>query len=634
MQSILYALGLEGMLGPGKRVPLTPCVLEELRGADRQDLPVLESQVMIEVENDRGDVMTVQRWIKHASIRRELLTVWAGAKLTDPDADSKRSEFYVGFPGSAQREAGFHSKLASFIGWDLPQVQRYDGSEAPLYMEVIFPLLYVEQKHGWAGVLANMPDYLQIRDPGARAMEFLLKLDASKRAKRREELQDEENQIKRTWASQLDAFNERLAGIGAVLEGIPTMPSLQWPMQIEPQVRVVRAEGWVTLESAIREGREELQRLDLEEIPRAEEAAGAITEQLRALDRDHAAASAAMSQLLREARIEQEQIHALDRRVAALVEDRQRNADAKRLRELGGLGPLAGSSPNCPTCHQELTDSLLEVPATVAVMTVEDNLALIDEEMGIFRAMREDSERVLAAKRQRLIALRERTNDLRREIRSAKRTLVANGMAPSEAAIAHRVRLQDRVEQLERLSESYAVLAETLEELSVRYRDVRAELKALSEVGQSAEDAAKLKSLESLLDEQLRAYRFLSLDPDSIRISPTKYVPVREGFNLGHDISASDMVRLIWAFLLGLLELARENETNHPGLLMFDEPRQQDAAEVSFRELLRRASSAGDADQQVIFATSEDPASLAGMLAGVPHTMRAFDGLVITPLPP
>ncbi len=631
MQSILYGLGLEGVLGPGKRVPLTPSVLEELETQDGRLLPVLESQVMVEVENGAGEIMTVQRWIKHATIRRELITTWAGSKRSNQGADLPRSEFYVGYPGSAQREAGFHSRLAQFIGWRLPLVQRYDASEAPLYMEVIFPLLFVEQKHGWAGVLSNMPDYLQIRDPGARAIEFILDLDASARAKRREELQDQETRMRRAWAESVKGFEDRLAGLGAVVEGLPSQPSLQWPMQVEPQLRVARSNSWVTLAEEIGARRAELRQLDEEEIPKVEEAVGAIQEELQRLEREYQLTGGASSQLLRETRIEREQVEALDRRLAALIEDRQRNVDAKRLRDLGGLAEVGNDASHCPTCHQALSGTLVDLPHTAHVMTVDDNLALIEEEMGIFRAMHEDSERVLAAKRQRVIALRDRTAELQREIRSAKRTLVANGTAPSEATIARRVRLQDRVELLERLEADYLTMSEALSELSERFREVRGELEKLKGAGQSPRDEEKLAALQHVVDEQLRAYGFQSLRPESIEISRTKYTPVREGFNLGHDISASDMVRLIWSFLLGLLELGRREDSHHPGLLLFDEPRQQDAAEVSFRELLGRAASARQAEQQVIFATSEDPGNLEVMLADVPHQLRVFEGWVLQP---
>jgi hypothetical protein len=110
------------------------------------------------------------------------------------------------------------------------------------------------------------------------------------------------------------------------------------------------------------------------------------------------------------------------------------------------LGDVGEDTPHCPTCHQALTGTLIELPHTAQVMSVDDNLALIEHEVGIFRAMREDSERVLTAKGQSAVALRDRTTALQREIRSAKRTLVANGKTPSEAAIARRVRLQDRLE--------------------------------------------------------------------------------------------------------------------------------------------------------------------------------------------
>jgi len=592
---------------------------------------VLESQILIEIENDRGEVLTVQRWIKHASIRRELISTWAGPKLTEPSSDPPHAEYYVGFGGSAQREAGFHHRLAEFIGWELPRVQKYDGTDTPLYMEVIFPLLFVEQKHGWAGVLANMPDHLQIRDPGARAVEFVLNLDAAARAKRREELKDEETSVKQAWAAAVEAIADRLQGISAVIEGLPTQPSLQWPLQVEPRVRVAGADGWLALDDAVGLARDELRALDAQEVPNAEDAAGAIAAELQTLERDYAVTSAGVSQLLRESRIEREQVEALNVRLLALDEDRQRNLDAKRLRELGGMADVGTDTPHCPTCHQVLSGTLTDLPHSAQVMSVEDNLALIAQETGIFRAMREDSVRVLEAKQQRAAALRERTLALQREIRSAKRALVANGAAPSEATIARRVRLQDRLELLDAVDADYQTASDTFTELAAAWRAVQGKLATLKDAGESSDDTRKLETFQSLLDEQLRVYGFQSLKPESIAISATRYTPAREGFNLGHDISASDMVRLIWSYLLGLLEMSRAETDNHPGILMFDEPRQQDAAEVSFSELLRRASSAHEADQQVIFATSEDPTSLSVMLEGVPHKLHAFDGWVIGP---
>jgi len=70
-------------------------------------------------------------------------------------------------------------------------------------------------------------------------------------------------------------------------------------------------------------------------------------------------------------------------------------------------------------------------------------------------------------------------------------------------------------------------------------------------------------------------------------------------------------------------------ETNHLGLLILDEPRQQETAKISFAEFLKRASGAAQFQQQVIFATSETEANLREILVDVPHTCHSFAGKII-----
>jgi hypothetical protein len=74
------------------------------------------------------------------------------------------------------------------------------------------------------------------------------------------------------------------------------------------------------------------------------------------------------------------------------------------------------------------------------------------------------------------------------------------------------------------------------------------------------------------------------------------------------------------------MEVARTADTNHLGLLVLDEPRQQQADKVSFAEFARRAAGAKAVGQQVIFLTSEDHETLSSMLAGVDHQYIDFVG--------
>ena len=72
---------------------------------------------------------------------------------------------------------------------------------------------------------------------------------------------------------------------------------------------------------------------------------------------------------------------------------------------------------------------------------------------------------------------------------------------------------------------------------------------------------------------------------------------------------------------MSMLELSREYEMNHPGLLIFDEPRQQDADPVSFSSLLKKASETKKYNQQVILATSEKTEPLKKATAGLDYKL-------------
>jgi hypothetical protein len=80
-----------------------------------------------------------------------------------------------------------------------------------------------------------------------------------------------------------------------------------------------------------------------------------------------------------------------------------------------------------------------------------------------------------------------------------------------------------------------------------------------------------------------------SLDVSDVKISIDTYEPEAEKINLKADVSASDLIRLHWAYLLGLMEVGTQPSGNHPGLLIFDEPQQQSVDETAFREMLRHA---------------------------------------------
>ncbi|PZV24695.1 MAG: hypothetical protein DCF12_16905 [Snowella sp.] len=175
-------------------------------------------------------------------------------------------------------------------------------------------------------------------------------------------------------------------------------------------------------------------------------------------------------------------------------------------------------------------------------------------------------------------------------------------------------------------------------QLADEWNSIQSELSTLPKQGiLSLRDKSKINELQRSFQQQLSSYDFSSLDNiEDIIISQGIYLPEYEGFDLQIDLSkntsASDYIRVIWAYLLGLLEVARNFNTNHPGLLIMDEPRQQSTNEEGLKAFFNRASQSKQYGQQVIIATSETDEVLERCLVNVQHKLKKFDGKIIAPI--
>jgi prefoldin subunit 5 len=332
--------------------------------------------------------------------------------------------------------------------------------------------------------------------------------------------------------------------------------------------------------------------------------------------------------LHRELAIEQDQVRSLDSRITSLQEDVRRSQDAETLQQMGA--PLtAVTPPDCPTCHQELPSTLLDPASAIVAMPIERNIQLLKEQIDLFRAMRSDLNSAIAAKRQQIVGLDERVHVLQQTVRAQRETLVSASGTPSITDVERRLHLRDRVEALTnvqgRLASLNLALARWLEPgpacLQSRHNSAyRAPRTGTRRNSMPCKRASWISFATTV---------FASLPISELTISEDTYQPVYEGFDLGFDLSASDMVRTIWSQRLGLLEVARQFASRHAKLLVFDEPRQQSTDPLSFTALFERAGQAAEYGQQVIFATSEPELSVRAMLGGVGHQYLRFEGKMI-----
>jgi len=629
LQGMIYALGLEGMLSPSRAVPLPHVAVASLTDdSTGRELDVLESFVMLEFENEAGDVATVRRHAKHASLDTGLVTVWDGPALAGNGDGLRETAFFVRRPGAAQREAGFHHWLAEFVGWDLPEVPRFDGDVVPLYLETIFPLFFVEQKRGWAGIQAQTPTYLRIRDVGRRNVEFVLKLAGAEVAAQREALRQKNASIRQRWEVALAAFRSGANEHGIGIQGVPDQPVSAWPTEPGASLWLAAGDEWEPLEAEVARLRGALGALTERVIPNAGDAAPELRGELQKSLAELHELSGLADTLQRELAIEEDQVRSLDSRLVALGEDVRRSQDAEVLRSMGA--PVNATLPSdCPTCHQELPTTLLDPASAIVAMPIERNIQLLKEQIALFEAMKADLRGAIDAKRQQIVVLDERARALQQVIRAARETLVSAQGAPSVEEVERRVHHRDRLEALSAVAARLSTLNFTLADLAAEWTTLLQDEVRLRQHSKSEADETKLANLQASFLEQLGEYGFTSLPISELSISRDTYLPIHEGFDLGFDLSASDMVRTIWAHRIAILETAAAYESNHSQLLVFDEPRQQSADPVSFRALLHRSSRAASSGQQVIFATSEPDANAREMLAGVDHQYLSFQGKLI-----
>jgi len=139
---------------------------------DKSGPKIIESFVELEIVGDNGKIATVRRWVqRNDDYNINLVSVWNGPKLSEPNQSYVQKDYFTSDGGSAQREQGYHHFLAEFIGWDLPWVMGFDGKSKPLYVEAIFPMLFIEQKVGWSTIVGPFPTQLGIQDVGRRSFE-------------------------------------------------------------------------------------------------------------------------------------------------------------------------------------------------------------------------------------------------------------------------------------------------------------------------------------------------------------------------------------------------------------------------------------------------------------------------------
>ncbi len=501
-------------------------------------------------------------------------------------------------------------------------------------MQILFPFFFVEQKRGWSSVVPIIPSHLRVRNAHERAVEFLISLDAYKNAVKRQELDLELSQNQSAWSQTIRLMKENANLVNGSLQGISDSPVVTWPPEIPPSFMVPVNNEWLSIQSRIANAKSTLHDLIELEIPRVEQIANEAESELSKAEDEVRRDETIVERLLEFVRFEESELASMMNRLRQIDEDLVRNKDDRTLKSMGSESFKKLNSGECPTCHQAIQDSLLPLAEEQGVMTLDQNIAFLEQQRRTILGVVGEARASVDTRNQQILAIRSEIAIKRSRVRALRQTLVSDGRLPSAAAIEERLRLEHEIERLEKAADSFNQSLVQLGRIAEELSRIRADLSSLPKQNTSQTDREKIRRWGDLMQRQLGQYGFGSFRPDEIQISDDQYRPKHEGFDLPSSISASDLIRTIWAYLMGMMELAREFSVDHPGLLVFDEPRQQSAREVSFSELLRRAANSREYCQQVVFFTSEEPSLLRAALEGFEYKLHDFgdDEKVIRPI--
>ena len=637
LQSIIYVLGLERSLGPQLSVPLPYAMREQIH--EFKDAPyelVLQSYVELEMENAHGEIVVLHRDVVGGK-NTKLIQTWKGPGLTTEVPLGEQRDYFVLDSGSATHESGFHTYLAAFLGWDLPVVARYDGTECPLYLETIFPMLFVEQKRGWSSIQGPFPTFFRIQDVARRVMEFLLDFETARNRRRRAELRGTVTELVGRWTDRRKLLEESASRVGR-LRGLSTQPTVEFATAPTINLQLYYQSEWVRLEDVVEIASARITELEASQLKSVEDAAPDIEARVTDLRSRIDALSAVLEMVRTEYASETQDNNALKDRVKSLESDLKRNQDAQRLQRLGSDLGRAVSEHVCPTCHQGVWNELLPTVDSVG-MALEENVTFVKSQLELYLAALSNSRERMQEIAARYRGSERDLQDKQQELRALRQELMRPSASPSRAAIEEIVRLQAFVERLRSVEELSFSLMDELRQIAVDWAAATNALRLLPTDELTIADKRKLEHLQTAIRRHLDRYGFRSFQPGEISLSGDNFRPLVLRTEKGEtvekeinfEVSASDAIRLKWAYYLSCLELMDDFVTNHPGLAVFDEPGQQEIESTSLFEFLRSASQRSAHGQQVIVSTSETLSAVKAAL-GANSNIVSFPAFILQPL--
>ena len=567
ISAIYYGLGFEEIIGGKGPKVLGPAFKNKIKHENTEQ-DVLESKIFLEISNGKKTI-TIFRSVQMENRDSNLITVYHSD--LESISTATKEDMYAHLQYSAMREKGFFTFLEKFIGFTLPSVPTNTEVDRKLYLQLVFSSMLIEQKHGWADILSGMPHF-GIKEAKKRVIEYILNLDIFEIIKSRIKLKQKKERLQMSWENEYKYYISKLDENSLQFIGIPK--KVQLINEEDLDIIYVYNEEKITLLDYI--GRLEKEESSLVNIQRKNNIDfDELSNELKEIQQEILIAEKRLGNantlLLREV----DSISNLKDSLELIKKDIVNNKDAKRLQKIGSNEDFDIFKNRCPTCEQELEDSVLISQNLSPVMSIDQNIIHLESQKETFEFIIKQKEESINLISSEIKEFQQAKDKLILLANIINNDLYALDGTYSESTVLKKVLLKQKIQVLKNLLDQTQNIYSIFIKLSNLWRVNLEGIKKIPKSNLTKNDIAKLDSLRDSFVKNLYNFGYKSnVDDKMIQISEDTYLPLVKNFDMKFDSSASDHIRGIWAFTIALLQTAQLYDAAHSNLIIFDEPGQ------------------------------------------------------------
>jgi len=614
-KTLAWCLGVEPIFGifSNDATCFPQAVLERLKLPDDSYTEVLSSECEVRLIRDDGRQLRLCRAIKGDTdyvrveqsdeVPRAAPVVPPKPVAPEPGAPaapvaSREIRLLARAKTMQDETGGLQRFLFEWLNWPRVEVSTFKGPSSEVYLENLVPSFYIDQTEGWADIQAQQIGRYGQLEIKEIAVEYLLgaigAIKARVALRQSAQLQGAFRELARNIAERVTALAERRdwhldwSG-GGSLEDIVKRWTKRTLSQAFKQDANVDLPAKITDLSARAEKLRQALRTDGVDRHNGSAPAEASQRTIELKRRRHT-----MNESLNTLRIQRDQtdelIDTLDHRI-------QSASDLLRLKETG-VGRL--EHVECPTCHRDLD------PVTFALTSQSAESIRTHIE-----ALKRDREMMTTNSRSVESGLRTAQASMRNldgELREAERVL----MGVTSAVGAEREQIAQIVGELSAIDRDTDRARENIEEIKELQGEIDRWLADAAAASGERPVAGEIGERRRAFLDALRQY-LVELGHSEIRegtkhllIFDEQYVPYFENRRLRSLGSASDHSRLTAAYALALAATGTKKDGLHPGIVILDEPLQQNPDpehRIQFVEFLSKQLARNAQFQTIIFTS-------------------------------